>query len=173
LIYPEYAKLAVWIYHAPPLISGQMIYQNTVYACAWGRGGSRGEWVNEGKRGAGAGAGTRYMHVYSMCCLTHLCFAPERTLAGCLGPGPGVISCLGFSMSCGRVRRVSVRRSRLGICSPAPTFPGLPQAHTRTSLSARDSASAPASASAPPYKTSHDASSSACARIPPCPRTRA
>jgi hypothetical protein len=34
LIYPEYAKLAVWIYHAPPLISRQMIYQNTVYACA-------------------------------------------------------------------------------------------------------------------------------------------
>jgi hypothetical protein len=32
LIYPEYAKLAVWIYHAPPLISGQMIYQNAVYA---------------------------------------------------------------------------------------------------------------------------------------------
>ncbi|KAJ7776721.1 hypothetical protein B0H14DRAFT_3508202 [Mycena olivaceomarginata] len=105
-----------------------------------------------------------------MRCFARLCLAPERTLLGCLGPG--VASSLGFSTSCGGVRRASVGRSRLGICSPPPAFPGPPQAHTRTSLSARDPASAPASASAPPYKTSHDASSSACARIPACPRTR-
>ncbi|KAJ7711342.1 hypothetical protein B0H14DRAFT_3524570 [Mycena olivaceomarginata] len=47
----------------------------------------------------------------------------------------------------------------------AAAFLGPPQAHTRTSLSARDPASALASASAPPYKT-HDASSSACTH--PC-----
>jgi hypothetical protein len=111
----------------------------------------------------------RRMRVYSMRCLTRLCLAPERTLAG---PGPGVISSMSFSTSCGGVRRASAGRSRLGICSPPPAFPGPPQAHTRTSLSARDPASAPAPASAPPYKTSHDASSSACARIPACPRTR-
>ncbi|KAJ7793133.1 hypothetical protein B0H14DRAFT_3498444 [Mycena olivaceomarginata] len=109
------------------------------------------------------------MRVYSMRCFTRLCLAPERTLAGCLGPGPGVVSSLGFSTTCGGVCRASVGRSRLGFCSPPPAFPGPPQARTRTSLSARDPASAPASASAPPYKTSHDASSSACARIPACP----
>ncbi|KAJ7793121.1 hypothetical protein B0H14DRAFT_153236 [Mycena olivaceomarginata] len=63
------------------------------------------------------------MRVYSMCCLTRLCLAPERSLAGCLRPGPGVISSLGFSTSCGRVRRASAGRSRLGICSPPPRLP--------------------------------------------------
>jgi hypothetical protein len=78
------------------------------------------------------------MRVYSMRCLTRLCLAPERTLAGCLGPS--VVSSLGFSTSCGGVRRASVGRS---ICSPPPAFPGPPQAHThepqrqRLSLGAR------------------------------------
>ncbi|KAJ7303828.1 hypothetical protein DFH08DRAFT_1089314 [Mycena albidolilacea] len=142
------------------------------WGAARGRGGSRGGWVNEGESGAGPKA-SEDMKVgdapYALRCLTRLCLAPEGTLAGCLGSGPGVVSSLGFSPSCGGVRRASVGRSRLGICSPPPAFPGPPQAHTRTSFSARDPASAPASASPPPYKTSHGASSSACARIPTCP----
>jgi hypothetical protein len=47
-----------------------------------------------------------------------------------------------------------------------PAFPGPPPEHARTSLGDKYSASSPASASAPPYKTSHDASSSA--RAHPC-----
>ncbi|KAJ7842547.1 hypothetical protein B0H14DRAFT_3868857 [Mycena olivaceomarginata] len=118
-------------------------------------GGSRGGWVNEGKRGAGAGAK-----------------ASEDTEVGDVP----VLSRAASDLDPASSRPWASRRAAvvcaarqwdvpaLALLAAAP-FLGPPQAHTRTSLSARGSASASASASAPPYKTSHDASSSACARI--------